>query len=121
MSFVDTTFTDTGTINYRIYAIRYGIYSTAATTSVSFSQPSLDVTNFSAIADLNNFYLQYEKPDSRFLDHIEIYVDTDAASANLARSSATLIYSGDNASYVHTISASDRNNFHQFWVECVGV
>ena len=121
MSFVDTTFTDTGTINYRIYAVRYGIYSTAATTSVSFSQPSLDVTNFSAIADLNNFYLQYEKPDSRFLDHIEIYVDTDAASANLARSSATLIYSGDNSSYVHTISASDRNNFHQFWVECVGV
>lgn len=121
MSFVDTTFADTGTINYRVYAVRYGIYSTAATTSVSFSQPSLDVTNFSAIADLNNFYLQYEKPDSRFLDHIEIYVDTDAASSNLARSSASLIYSGDNSSYMYTISASDRNNFHQFWVECVGV
>lgn len=121
MSFVDTTFADTGTINYRVYAVRYGIYSTAATTSVSFSQPSLDVTNFSAIADLNNFYLQYEKPDTRFLDHIEIYVDVDASSSNLARSSASLIYSGDNSSYMYTISASDRNNFHQFWVECVGV
>ena len=121
MSFVDTTFVDTGTINYRVYAVRYGIYSTAATTSVSFSQPSLDVTNFSAIADLNNFYLQYEKPDTRFLDHIEIYVDVDASSSNLARSGASLIYSGDNSSYMYTISASDRNNFHQFWVECVGV
>lgn len=121
MSFVDTTFVDTGTINYRVYAVRYGIYSTAATTSVSFSQPSLDVTSFSAIADLNNFYLQYEKPDTRFLDHIEIYVDVDASSSNLARSGASLIYSGDNSSYMYTISASDRNNFHQFWVECVGV
>ena len=121
MSFVDTTFTDTGTINYRIYVVSYGVYSTAATTSASFSTPTLDVTNFSAIADLNNFYLQYEKPDTRFLDHIEIYVDTDASSANLARANATLIYSGDNSSYVYTVSASDRDNFHQFWVECVGV
>ena len=121
MSFVDTTFTDTGTINYRVYAIRNGVYSTAATTTATFSVPSLDVANFAAIPDLNAFYLQYDLPVTRFLDHIEIYLDTNASSGSLARANATLIYSGDNPSYVHNISASDRDNYHQFWVECVGV
>lgn len=121
MSFVDTTFTDTGTINYRVYAIRNGVYSTAATTTATFSVPSLDVANFAAIPDLNAFHLQYDLPVTRFLDHIEIYLDTNAASGSLARANATLIYSGDNSSYTHNISASDRDNYHQFWVECVGV
>ena len=121
MSFVDTTFTDTGTINYRVYAIRNGVYSSAATTSATFSVPSLDVANFAAIPDLNAFHLQYDLPVTRFLDHIEIYLDTNAASGSLARANATLIYSGDNPSYTHNISASDRDNYHQFWVECVGV
>ena len=121
MSFVDTTFTDTGTINYRVYAIRNGVYSTAATTNASFSVPSLDVANFAAIPDLNAFHLQYDLPVTRFLDHIEIYLDTNAASGSLARANASLIYSGDNPSYTHNISASDRDNYHQFWVECVGV
>jgi hypothetical protein len=121
MSFIDASFTDTGTINYRVYALRGGVYSTAATTSVSFTVPSLDVTNFSAVPDLNVFQLQYEIPESRFLDHIEIYLDTNAASGSLLRANASLLYSGANSNYTHNISAVDRDNYHQFWVECVTV
>jgi hypothetical protein len=119
MSFIDASFTDTGTINYRIHAVRNGVYSSAATTNISFSNPSLDVTNFSAIPGLNTFYLEYEVPTSRFLDHIEIYMDTNASSGSLLRANANLIYSGQNSSYTHNISASDRDSYHQFWVECV--
>jgi len=121
MSFIDASFTDTGTINYRVYAIRGGVYSTAATTSASFTVPSLDVTNFAAVPGLNTFDLQYDIPETRFLDHIEIYLDTDANSGSLLRANASLIYSGANSNYTHNISAVDRDNFHQFWVECVSV
>lgn len=121
MSFVDATFNEVGTIGYRVYAVRKGVYSTASTTTQAFSTPSLDVVNLRVVSDLNTFHVEYDKPDTRFLDHIEIYVDTDASSSGTARASAVLAYSGDETSYTHNISSSQRDHYHQFWVECVGV
>lgn len=121
MSVVDSSFDDSGTIAYRVYAIRHGAYSTAATTTRSFSMPSLDVSSMSVIPDTNNYYIQYELPSTRFIDHIEIYKDVETSSSALSRSGAALIYSGNNSSYKYNISSSDMEKYHQFWVEVVTV
>lgn len=121
MSVVDSSFDDSGTIAYRVYAIKNGVYSTASTTTHSFSMPSLDVSNMSVVADTTNYYIQYDMPDTRFLDHVEIYMDAEASSSNLTRTGATLVYSGTSDSYMYNISSSDMEKYHQFWVEVVTV
>ncbi len=121
MSVVDSSFDDSGTIAYRVYAIRHGAYSTASTTTRSFSMPSLDVSSMSVIPDTNSFHIQYELPDTRFLDHVEIYKDAETTSGALARSGAALIYTGRNPSYKYNIGSSDMEKYHQFWVEVVTV
>lgn len=117
MTVVDTTFVTGGTMSYRIYAVRQGIYSAAATTSKSYIVSALSVTNMTVVNLNTAYYIQYEKPNSRFIDHIEIYMDSQTTLAALNRSNATLVYSGQNASYMRSVGTS--SNFHQFWVEVV--
>ena len=121
MSVVDSSFDDSGTIAYRVYAIRHGAYSTAATTTRAFTMPTLDVSGMSVIPDTNNYYIQYELPTTRFIDHIEIYKDVETTSGALSRTGAALVYSGNNTSYKYNISSSDMDKYHQFWVEVVTV
>ena len=117
MTVVDTTFVTGGTMSYRIFAVREGIYSTAGTTSQSYTVGALDVFNMTVVNLNTAYYIQYEKPATRFIDHIEIYMDSQTTSAALNRSNATIVYSGQNSSYMRNVNAS--NNFHQFWVEIV--
>ena len=121
MSVVDASFDDSGTVAYRVYAVKNGVYSSASTTTRTFSMPSFDVSSMSVIPDTNSYYIQYELPDTRFLDHVEIYKDVESTSNALSRSGAALVYSGRNASYKYNISNSDLDNYHQFWVEVVTV
>ena len=121
MSVIDTSFDTGGTINYRVYAIANGVYSTAATTSASFTIPTLDVSNLQVVANLETFTINYDLPDSRFMDHIEIYYDAEADSANLTRTGATLAYSGSRDSFTYAIATADMDKYHQFWVEVVEV
>ena len=121
MSVVDASFDDSGTVAYRVYAVKNGVYSSPSTTTRSFSMPSLDVSNMSVVPDTNSYHIQYNLPNTRFLDHVEIYVDAEASQSNLARSGASLIYSGSNPSFKYNISSSDMEKYHQFWVECVSV
>jgi hypothetical protein len=44
-------------------------------------------------------------------------MDSQTTSAALSRSNASIIYSGDNASYMYNVATS--RNYHQFWVEVV--
>lgn len=119
MTAIDAVFSVSGTQAYRVYAIKNGIYSVAATGSTTFNTPSLSVVNMSVINLNPAYYIQYDLPDSRFIDHIEIYMDAETTSSSLSRSGASLIYSGSNSSYMYQIGASDLDKFHQFWVEVV--
>ena len=118
MSVVDVTFS-AGTVNYRVFAVKNGIYSAASTTSIAFTAPSLDVANLQVVPDLNVFHIGYNIPDSRFVDHVEIYADANASSSSLSRNNATIAYSGNGESFIYNISSSERDMFHQFWVEVV--
>ena len=117
MTFIDSTFTQSGTIAYRLFAIRHGMYSAPGTDSIVFTAPTLDVTNMSVVPLNEAYFIQYELPDSRFIDHIEIYGDSESSSSSLSRTGATLIYSGNNTSYMYQVGKT--NNFNQFWVEVV--
>ena len=117
MTVVDTTFVTGGTMSYRVYAVKTGIYSSPGTTSISYTVGVLNVTNMSVVNLNTAYYIQYEKPLSRFIDHIEIYMDSQTTSAALNRSNASIVYSGQNPSYMRDIGVS--SNFHQFWVEVV--
>ena len=117
MTVIDTTFVTGGTMSYRVYAVRQGVYSSAATTSKSYTVSALSVTNMTVVNLNTAYYIQYEKPNSRFIDHIEIYMDSQTTQAALNRSNASIVYSGQNHSYMKNVNTS--NNFHQFWVEIV--
>ena len=117
MTIVDTTFNTGGTMTYRIYAVKEGIYSSPGTVSKTYTVGALSVSNMTVINLNTAYYIQYEKPETRFIDHIEIYMDSQTTSAALSRSNASIIYSGDNASYMYNVATS--RNFHQFWVEVI--
>ena len=117
MTVVDSSFSISGTVSYRVYAVRNGVYSTPGTRSAVYTSPTLDITNMSVLNLNTAYYIQYEKPTTRFIDHIEIWMDSQTTSAALLRSNAILVYSGQNASYMRNVSTN--NNFHQFWVEVV--
>ena len=117
MTVVDTTFVTGGTMSYRVYAVKSGVYSPAGTVSKTYTVGSLSVTDMTVVNLNTAYYIQYEKPISRFIDHVEIYMDSQTTSAALNRSNATIVYSGQNASYMRNVGTS--SNFHQFWVEIV--
>jgi hypothetical protein len=119
MTVIDATFDVSDTMYYKVYAVKSGIYSTAGTINRAFSSAALDVSNMSVVNLNTAYYIQYEMPDSRFVDHVEIYMDAEASAANLTRTGATLVYSGNNTSYMYKIGANDLNKYHQFWVEVV--
>ena len=119
MTVIDATFNVSDTMYYRVYAVKSGIYSTAGTISRAFSASALDVANMSVVNLNTAYYIQYEMPDSRFVDHVEIYMDAEATASNLTRTGATLVYSGNNTSYMYKIGSNDLDKYHQFWVEVV--
>jgi len=122
MSIVDSSFDDGGTIAYRAYAVKNGVYSTAATATRTYTvSTSLDVASLSVVPDINVYHINYNKPASRFIDHIEIYKDAEAVQGNLSRTGAALVYSGANSAFTYSIGASDLDKYHQFWVEVVAV
>ena len=117
MTFIDNTFNESGNIDYKLFAIRNGMYSVAGVDSISFSKPSLSVVNMSVIALNESYFIQFDLPESRFVDHIEIYGHSTTSSGSLQRGSATLVYSGNNTTYMY--QAGKTSNFNQFWVEII--
>ena len=117
MTIVDTTFNTGGTMAYRVYAVKEGVYSSPTLVSQAYTVGALTVGNMGVVNLNTAYYIQYEKPESRFIDHIEIYMDSQPTQAALSRSNASIVYSGQNASYMFNVAKS--RNFHQFWVEVV--
>ena len=119
MTAIDAVFSVSGDQAYRVYAIKNGIYSDPAEGSVAYTASGIDVVNMSVVNLNTAYYIQYDMPASRFVDHIEIYMDAEASSGSLSRTGATLVYSGNNTNYMYQIAAADMNKFHQFWVEVI--
>jgi hypothetical protein len=119
MSIIDAAFTVTGTQAYRVYAMKYGILSSAATASVSYTVSSAEPTDMSVVNLNNAYYVQWNPPSSneRFVTAYNVYKHEASTTGGLSQSSASLVYSGMNTNFMYKISGSNNNNYHQFWVE----
>jgi len=119
MEIIDLAFAVTGTQAYRVYAMKYGILSTAGTDSVSYTLGTVEPTDMSVIKLNNAFYVQWNPPSSndRFVTAYNVYKHEAASAGSLSRASASLVYSGLNTNYMYQISGNNNNNYHQFWVE----
>ena len=120
MSIIDDSFDATGTQAYRVYAVKNGVYSSPLTGNKSYSVTTpLEPTNMSVINLNTAYYVQWDPPsaNTRFVTAYNVYKHEHATQGSLSRSSASLIYSGLNTSYMYQISGANNGNFHQFWVE----
>lgn len=116
MSIIDSSFDLEGKIDYRVYAVKNGVYSDASTTSQTYDAGTLEPTNVSVIPMNEAFYVQWDEPSSntRFVKNYKLYHDSHDVEGSLGRNNATLIYSGKRLS--HMIASSD-SKFNKFWVE----
>ena len=119
MSVIDDSFNAGGTQAYRVYAVKNGVYSSPLTGTKSFTVGTVEPTNMSVVNLNTAYYIQYDAPSTktRFVTAYNIYKHEHASQSSLSRSSATLIYSGMNNSYMYQISGNNNSNFHKFWVE----
>jgi hypothetical protein len=119
MSVIDTAFTHTGTQAYRVYAMKYGILSSAGTASVSYTVSSAEPSNVEVINMNNAYYVQWNPPSTndRFVTSYNVFKHEASTAGALLRASASLVYSGLNTNYMYQINGNNNNNFHQFWVE----
>ena len=120
MSVIDDSFDDSGTQAYRVYAMKTGVMSSALSGSVTYTVSTpVEPTNMSVVNLNTAFYIQWDPPSSnaRFVTAYNVYKHEHATQGSLSRSSATLIYSGMNTSYMYEISGNNNLNYHQFWVE----
>jgi hypothetical protein len=99
--------------------MKYGILSSAATGSVSYSVSSAEPTDMTVVPLNNAYFVQWNPPSSneRFVTAYNVYKHEAAQVSSLARGSASLVYSGLNTNFMYQISGSNNNNYHQFWVE----
>ena len=119
MSIIDDTFSATGSQAYRVYAVKQGVYSAVLAGSQAYAVTSAEPTNMSVVNLNTAYYAQWDPPSSnaRFVTAYNVYKHEHATQASLLRSSATLVYSGMNMSYMYGISGGNNTNYHQFWVE----
>ena len=120
MSVIDDSFDDSGAQAYRVYAMKTGVMSSALSGSVTYTVTTpVEPTNMSVVNLNTAFYIQWDPPSSnaRFVTAYNVYKHEHASQGSLSRSSATLIYSGMNTSYMYEISGNNNLNYHQFWVE----
>ena len=118
MSVIDTTFVNSGTQAYRVYAIKNGVYSAAKAGTRTFAAGTLNVTGMTVTPQINSFFIKWNPPSTnqRFVTAYNVYKHEHATQGSLAEGSATLVYSGRNTSFDYTISGNTNNNFHQFWI-----
>ena len=115
MSIIDNAFDETGTQAYRVYAVKLGKFSSAASDSVSYSVASAEPTNMNVVNLNKAFFVQWDPPSSnaRFVTAYNVYKDENAVQGSLSRSNASLVYTGLNTNYMYQISGNNNNNFHQ--------
>ena len=116
MSFIDNSYTISGSLFYRIYSLKAGKRSAALTGQISASGEVGDVTDLEIVQMTHNYFIQYNIPNDRRFSNVTIKKDANADSASLSEGAAVEIYSGRNGTYMYNIPDGDLAKYHQFWV-----
>ena len=119
MSVIDDSFTQSGKIHYRVYAVKNGIYSDPLTASVDYDIPTNDVANIYSVSLNTAHFVQWDQPsiNSRFINTYKLYGESHTNAASLDKSNSVLLYDGLNTSFMHAVSKD--NDFTQFWVDVI--
>jgi|TARA_B110000914_G_scaffold224409_1_gene242125 hypothetical protein len=119
MSVIDDSFTQSGKIHYKVYAVKHGIYSDPLTASVDYSTPTNDVANMYSVSLNTAHFVQWNQPsvNSRFINTYKLYGESHTNADSLDKSNSVLLYDGLNTSFMHAVSKD--NNFTQFWVDVI--
>ena len=109
--------TSSTTIYYRVLAVNKGQRSNVLSGSLSVSNTAADPTNMNVVPLTGAYYVQYDIPNDPKLANVTVkkYAAATAALAD-NESSATVIYTGDNNSYMFTVPSGDSTKYHKFWV-----
>lgn len=119
MTVIDTTYTRKTTIYYRVYAVKNGRYSAPLTGNIVLADDVDEATNMNVVAIGDNYYIGWDKPDDRRLDHIEVKCHAHVTELSLSEGSASLIYSGNRDSFFYEVPGADVAKYHQFWVYAI--
>lgn len=115
MTFVDATMsTNSATIYYRVYGINKGIYGNPLEFSHSFSWTSPDIVPSSNVL-MDLVIVTWEKPQSRLVKGFTIKKHSTAGTPSYG--SATTIASTTNTMFVYTVSRTEVDYNHEFWIE----
>ena len=119
MSVIDDSFTQSGKIHYKVYAVKHGIYSDPLTASIDYGIPTNDVANIYSVSLNTAHFVQWDQPsiNSRFINSYKLYGESHTNADSLNKSNSVLLYDGLNTSFMHAVSKD--NDFTQFWVDVI--
>jgi len=120
MVIYDDSYTRKSQIWYRGYAIKTGKYSTVTNSNLTPSNDVSGVTNMHVVSEDDKIFIEYDLPNDRRLEEIEIWHDASLTLGGLSYGSSKKCYSGgirDN--YVYEIVSTELNHYHQFWVNTI--
>ena len=119
MSVIDDSFTQSGKIHYKVYAVKHGIYSDPLTASIDYATPTNDVANIYSVSLNTAHFVQWNQPsiNSRFINTYKLYGESHTNAEALNKSNSVLLYDGLNTSFMHAVSKD--NDFTQFWVDVI--
>ena len=119
MSVIDDSFTQSGKIHYKVYAVKHGIYSDPLTASIDYGIPTNDVANIYSVSLNTAHFVQWNQPsiNSRFINTYKLYGESHTNADSLNKNNSVLLYDGLNTSFMHAVSKD--NNFTQFWVDVI--
>jgi len=119
MSVIDDSFTQSGKIHYKVYAVKHGIYSDPLTASIDYGIPTNDVANIYSVSLNTAHFVQWNQPsiNSRFINTYKLYGESHTNVDSLNKNNSVLLYDGLNTSFMHAVSKD--NNFTQFWVDVI--
>ncbi len=112
----DNTYIKKSQIWYRIYAKKFGVYSSALTGTVTPTNDVGEVTGITTSSYYDSIALFWVNPEDRRLDEIKIYVDAQVVEGNLDEGNGTLCYTGMDENFTYQIPTADLTKFHEFWI-----
>jgi hypothetical protein len=113
----DNSYDSLGVYFYKIYPIYNNKKGIPKTKSIEIVNKVSDPAYFKVKPWLDSFLLSYEIPRDRRLDYVSIYKDAKESLENINFEDKVLIYEGKSNNFIYDIKESEKDFYHNFWVE----
>jgi hypothetical protein len=114
---VDISYDSLGVYFYKIYPIYNNKKGIPKTKSIEVTNNVSDPAYFNVKPWLDSFLLSYEIPNDRRLNYVAIYKDSKERLEDINFEDKVLIYEGISSNFIYDIKESEKDFYHNFWVE----